>query len=384
MFYLGQHGTPESKEKYERLKAEWLVNRHAGRFAADPSGPTVAQVCLAYLDHAKAYYHNGTECVSIRLALQPLSELYATLPAARFGVLEYRTVLDWWLRHEIEPRSKSKLKTREEDPRPPRKCSRQYINSEMRRVLRMLRWAVGQGMLSPSVVSALECVTLLKRGRTTAPEARPITSVDQSLVDATLPFLTKVVRDMVRFQQLTGCRPGEVCKIQPNMVNRNGEVWTISLSEHKTAYRGKKRTIYVGPQAQRVLAAYLLRAGNAHCFSPIESERQRQQSRHEMRVTPISCGNRPGTNRVARKPRTAPGTHYTSGTYAQAIRYACSRAGIRHWAPNQLRHSAATEIRKRFGIDAASVILGHSGLQVTEVYAEQDREKAMEVARQIG
>ncbi|MGN6543540.1 MAG: tyrosine-type recombinase/integrase, partial [Aureliella sp.] len=305
MFYLGKHGTPESVEKYERLKAEWLVNRHAGKFAADPSGPTVAQVCLAYLDHAKTYYHNGTECVSIRLALQPLSELYATLPAVRFGVLEYRTVLDWWLRHEIKPRSKAKPKTGDEAPKPPRKCTRQYINSQMKRVLRMLRWAVGQGMLSPSVVSSLECVGPLRRGRTAAPEARPITCVDQSLVDATLPFLTKVVRDMVRFQQLTGCRPGEVCKIKPSMVNRSGEVWTISLNEHKTAHRGKKRTIYVGPQAQRILTPYLLRASDAYCFSPIESERQRQLSRHEMRVTSLSCGNRPGTNRVARKPRTA-------------------------------------------------------------------------------
>ena len=48
------------------------------------------------------------------------------------------------------------------------------------------------------------------------------------------------------------------------------------------------------------------------------------------------------------------------------------------------RHTKATEIRKRFGLDAAQVILGHSFADVTQIYAERDAEKAREVARAIG
>ncbi len=55
-----------------------------------------------------------------------------------------------------------------------------------------------------------------------------------------------------------------------------------------------------------------------------------------------------------------------------------------HWSPNQLRHTAATEIRKRHGLEAAQVILGHSQLGVTQVYAERDIAKGTEVARLIG
>ncbi len=62
----------------------------------------------------------------------------------------------------------------------------------------------------------------------------------------------------------------------------------------------------------------------------------------------------------------------------------CQRAKLAHWHPNQLRHSAATAIRKEFGIEAASVILGHSDIGVTQVYAESDKAKAIEVARRIG
>jgi site-specific recombinase XerC len=55
-----------------------------------------------------------------------------------------------------------------------------------------------------------------------------------------------------------------------------------------------------------------------------------------------------------------------------------------HWAPKQLRHAAATEIRRQFGLEAAQVILGHSQANVTQVYAERDIARGIEVAREIG
>ena len=54
------------------------------------------------------------------------------------------------------------------------------------------------------------------------------------------------------------------------------------------------------------------------------------------------------------------------------------------WSPNQLRHTAATVIRREFGLEAAQVVLGHSQANVTQVYAERDLAKGLEVARQIG
>jgi len=54
------------------------------------------------------------------------------------------------------------------------------------------------------------------------------------------------------------------------------------------------------------------------------------------------------------------------------------------WHPHQLRHSAATEIRKRFGIEAAQHVLGHATLNVTEIYAEKNAEAARQVAAMIG
>jgi site-specific recombinase XerC len=54
------------------------------------------------------------------------------------------------------------------------------------------------------------------------------------------------------------------------------------------------------------------------------------------------------------------------------------------WHPNQLRHSAATEIRRRFGLEAAQTVLGHAKADVTQVYAERDYARAAGVMEQIG
>ena len=54
------------------------------------------------------------------------------------------------------------------------------------------------------------------------------------------------------------------------------------------------------------------------------------------------------------------------------------------WSPNQLRHTAGTAIRKRFGLEAAQVILGHASADVTQIYAERDLQKAVDIMREVG
>ncbi len=45
---------------------------------------------------------------------------------------------------------------------------------------------------------------------------------------------------------------------------------------------------------------------------------------------------------------------------------------------------AATELRKEFGLEAARVILGHRSAAITEVYAEMDRQKAIDAMMKVG
>jgi integrase len=211
----------------------------------------------------------------------------------------------------------------------------------------------------------------------------PIEPVADAVVDATLPSLSPVVADMVRLQRFTGMRPGEVCLLRPRDIDRTADVWSYKPLRHKTEHHGRERIVFIGPKAQDVLRPYLLREESAYCFSPTESERKRRLLRHERRVTPLSCGNRPGTRHDSKR-KQPPLDRYTTASYRRAVEYACRKAATDKWHPNQLRHTAATEIRRQFGLEAAQVTLGHSKLDVTQVYAERDLNKAQAIMREVG
>ena len=207
--------------------------------------------------------------------------------------------------------------------------------------------------------------------------------VPEADIQATLPHLPEIVADMILLQRLTGARPGEVCILRPCDIDRSGDVWAYRPESHKTEHHGRERVIHIGPKGQQILRPYLLRGSDAYCFSPAESEKTRLTELHANRKTPLSCGNLPGTNRK-RSPQRKAGTRYTTGSYRRAIHRACESAGVEKWSPNQLRHSAGTEIRKTFGLEAAQVTLGHAKADVTQIYAERDAELARDVMREIG
>jgi integrase len=160
--------------------------------------------------------------------------------------------------------------------------------------------------------------------------------------------------------------------------------------------------VFIGPRAQEVLRPYLLRDAEVYCFTPADSERKRLEARREARKTPLSCGNRPGTN-LKRRRKLPLGDRYDSGAYANCIRSASDVADrqarqqareadpnvtderlIPRWSPNQLRHSKATEVRRRYGLEAVQVVLGHAKADVTQIYAERDLGLAERIMREVG
>jgi integrase len=69
---------------------------------------------------------------------------------------------------------------------------------------------------------------------------------------------------------------------------------------------------------------------------------------------------------------------------AERLRQDPTAAKVEDLSPNQLRHTAATEIREKFGLEAAQVVLGHASADITQVYAERNQKLAAEVIKQIG
>ncbi len=385
---------------YDRLIAEFLS---ADRQVVEPARAqsiTVVEVLAAYWRHCKAYYvkegRPTNEQDAFRIIIRDVRHLYGKTAAIEFGPMALKAVRQRW-----QDRGQSRPK----------------INKNMRRLTRIFRWATSEELIPVSVHQTLATVPGLKKGRTEAPEPPPILPVEIGVVEKTMPHVPAIVQDMVRIQLLTGMRPGEICKLRPADVDRSGDVWEYRPRSHKTEHHGRSRVVFVGPEAQAVLAPYLLRAATSPCFSPAESMAAYLKAKHETRQTPMSCGNRPGSNRKP-QPKKQPTNQYDPSSYRRAIHRACDIAfpapesllqrksetekqfmerlsdaqkaelakwqSDQRWSPNQLRHAAATEIRKKFGLEAAQVILGHAAADVTQVYAERDADKAREVVRQIG
>ncbi len=116
--YLGRHGTPDSKERYERLIAEYLHNGRrlpdwAGqrRASSSKSSLLMVNVIARYWEHAKQYYvrpdgRPTTSLSDIKQAMRPLRALYGRTPAADFGpkkllVVRQRMIDKGWNRSTV-------------------------------------------------------------------------------------------------------------------------------------------------------------------------------------------------------------------------------------------------------------------------------------------
>ena len=360
--------------------------------AVPNSETTIVELLVAFRGFAVGHYQkNGKPTRSLGNlddAIRPLKMLYGRELVKAFGPKKLKAVRHLLVTGFTDSKGKK---------RPP--LARKTINKRVGITKQVFKWGTSEELVPANVFHALQSVVGLQRGRTEAAETKPIEPAGRDLVDATLPHLPPVVAAMVRFQRLTGCRPGEVCIVRPCDVDRSGDVWQYRPESHKTEHRGRDRAIFIGPKVQEVLGPYLLRAADAYCFPPAESERKRLEQKHAARKTPLSCGNRPGSHRVS-KPKRHAGRRYDANGYARAVLRGCDLADraaheadeaipaderiVPRWSPNQLRHTAATEIRQRFGLEAAQVVLGHSRADVTQVYAERDQGLAAKIMREIG
>jgi len=363
--YLGKHDLPETRENYRRTVTEWLANNRQAP-GASPHLP-VSVLIARYWKDRQTYYvdalgHPTGELAPLRASMRPLDELYGSTPADDFG-----------------PRALKAVRQRMIDIG----WHRKTINGHVARIKALFRWAVENELVSGEVFHALQAVSGLRYGRSTAKESEPVRPVSLEDVKAIRPHVSRQVWGLIQLQLFTAARAGELVILRPCDVDRTGTVWTYTPMTHKTAHHGHTRTIYLGPQAQEVLKPFLFRLPEAFCFSPIEAEAERRREMNARRKTPPSCGNSPGTNRV-RKPAVKPGGRYTVTSYARAIRRACDDANIAPWHSHQLRHTAATTLRRQFGIETARVILGHRSPVMTDLYAEIDRTTAIKAIQQTG
>jgi integrase len=379
--YLGKFETQASRDAYNQLIVTWLSHGRSLPLEEQRANVVcVAHVCDVFLKWAKRTYRNpqgelSREVANIELALRPLVlGDVAALPAAQFGPKALTSFRDRLVHLGL---------------------ARRTINQRVGIVRRAFRHAVKEEIVPPSALHALQAVDGLKRGRCSARESAGVKPVPSADIEAVLPRLPAPVAAMVRLQLLTACRPGEIVTMRLVDIDRTGDVWIYRPTHHKNAWREHRREILLGPQAQEIVRQFV-RPGcdELPLFSPTEAERRRWDVLRKSRKTPRWRSHvRIHEERRAERPRRKLNDRYSVVTYGQSIRRACAagedatggeRRAVTPWSPGRLRHNAATEFRKRYGVEVAAAILGHAKVETTQIYAEVNHERASDVIRQIG
>jgi integrase len=403
-YLLGLYGSEESKQEYARIVTEWQTNG-LNAPGADPSADTtINELAWRYFQHAEEYYRrpDGSQTEEVneyRAALKVLRGLYGATLCRDFGPLQLKTVrnkmieLDW--------------------------C-RSLINKRINRLKRVFRWGAENKLVpirmnqsgDSNYLQMLE-VENLKAGRSAARESDPVRPVPLALVEETLPFMTPTVAAMVETQLLSGARPGEVCRMRGCDLDTTDRIWLYHpgkdhgpYGQHKTAHRGGRRVIAIGPKAQEIIKPFLKLDTEAYLFSPRESRREFDASRKKNRKSPMTPSQ--AKRRPKKNPQRHPGEYYRGTSYCHAIRravdlantakackackkrkpeercQACQDAALPYWHPHQLRHTRGTELRRKYGTEAAQAVLGHESLDATELYAEVDLGIAKKIMAEIG
>lgn len=351
----GTFNSAASRAAYSRFLADHVYSEQTPpelRTYRPPPGKKLRLngLVLAFLDHARSFYPNPEERKSTYQAIKRIcvafSKVHGGEYATDFGPLKLKD----YQQHLVDDG-----------------CARSYVNKQVGIVKQMFKWGVSEELVDVAVYQAVATVAGLRKGRTTAPDRAARKPVEWSDVEVTLPFLPPTIKTMVLVQWHTGCRSDSLCNATPEQFRIDDGV-LLWNPKHKTDYLGKEVIIPIGPQCRELLDPLLDRAPDAFLFNPRDG--------------------RNGSNWRYRD-------QYDAGSYRQAVRRAQAEAvadaaekGIKleftAWTPHQMRHSKGTLIRKRYGIEAARIMLGHASADVTAIYAERDLELAKKIAHETG
>jgi integrase len=393
VFHLGDHGSPQAAAAYDRLIAEWIDNgrRHPDNQAKkSPTdrGPTVAELLVRFVE-AELPRFGYSERNKYETLIRLLRPLYGLDAIQDFGPNKARAARQVMI---------------------DRNWGRAYINAQLGRLKSIWKWGASVELVPPEYWQALTSLANLTEGQTTATERRDVQPVPWPKVEQTLPFLSDAFAACARLQYLTGARPGEIVNLKTSDIDLETVegIWIVNIKKHKTAHKGKTRTLYLGPAAQQILRPLLSTEQDRPVFFDLLKNRRRDQGKTKrapsaLRRTSYSraiaraCRQAfPPPQQLARI-RVQGNGRNTTATRWETDREYETRLGadqwsalqawedLNHWHPNQLRHTAATEIAAVDGLLAAQHTLGHASAAMTDaVYAERNAAIAIGVARRRG
>jgi len=363
--YTGRWGTDEAKAEYDRLIAEWIGNgRQHRREAETTSAYLVRDLVADYLEAFDADHVGSRQPETLRYAVKPLLRMWGSRDANDFRPSDLKALRQ----HLIDAN-----------------LSRTTINQRITMLKAMFRWGVEDEHVHPDVAAAIGAVKNLRRSSAGVKQPRVVEPVPDEHVEAVLPHVGPPVAAMIQVQRLTGMRPGEVLIMRGADIDRESSPWRYTPTNHKNQWRKHERVIPIGPRAQEILSPLLdTRLPAAFLFTPKDADQWHREAKRESRKSKEPPSQAERRRRARRNPKARFNDHYDVHTYRRAIERGCKKAGVPAWTPHRLRHTAATEIERRFGWDASRAVLGHTTPDTTAIYVKRDLRAASDVMNEIG
>lgn len=349
--YLGApFGSDEAARRYRAMIAEWQATGAVSRPGRDGSqdSPLIVELAADWWERFVERQCSPSVKGELWAAMKHLRALYDDMPAADFRPVHLITVRERMLESGV---------------------SRPVANRYTGKIRRMFKWAATHERIPYEVYARLVGIEPIPASRQDVHDPEPVGPVDDDLYEATIAVMKPETADVLRLMRYSGARPSEILMLRWRHIDMksNPDLWAYSPPTHKTKWKGKTRVIYFGPRCQEILRRHATTEDRR--LFPIRRDSLRQAVRRAtMRAFP-----HPKISRIRPSLRT------------MEEREELKRWQQEHfWHPNQLRHTRATELRRLMGLDAAGAVLGHSGLDVTQVYAERDADLARRAAQATG
>lgn len=230
--HLGKWDSEEAEKNFRRIVAEWAsgVDHDAPGNSSD-EGSLLDDLCFSFLRWAKDYHERRTYN-RFKTAITIMLKLYSGTPVREFGSKKLVILQGQFVQAGY---------------------ARKYVNKLVSCIKGIFSWGTTMEFCTFENYAVLSRVAPLKEGKTSARETTPREAVPDEIVKRTLPFLLPTIADMIKVQRITGMRPSEVCRMRSCDIEKGGEIWIYRPSKHKTQWKGRSRTSYLGAEEQEIL-----------------------------------------------------------------------------------------------------------------------------------
>ena len=226
-----------------------------------------------------------------------------------------------------------------------KRYARNYVNKMVNFIRLIFNWAVIEELVTPHAAYALSVVPPVKFGKAKENPSRTCACLRH--IASALRHLPEMQADMIRLMYYTAMRPSEVCRMTAGEISTaiDKTNWLYAPKRHKTAHKGKMRTVWLGEKEQRILKKYI--DPNA----PPDK--------------PLFCNTK--------------GKPASSNWLGKQLQKTIETHDLPKFTLYQIRHKKGTDISNEHGRDFARAVLGHTTIQTTGIYDHGDTEKALMV-----